>query len=108
MISNVSQTSREALASISTRTRHTQNDDVFAVVAAACGAGVADMTGQEIMLAYRARFDREMYPNVISRVVGSLVDGGRLVRITESRACTVSGKNAYPVTVPAKQERMFY
>lgn len=108
MISNVSETSRDAHASISIRERHTQNDDVFAVVAAACRTGAADMTGQEIMVAYRARFDRDMYPNVISRVVGSLLAGGRLVRMGNKRTCTVSGKNAYPVTVPAKQERMFY
>ncbi len=90
------------------RQRHTQNDDVLLVVTLACRAGAADMTGQEIMVAYRARFDRDMYPNVISRVVGSLVDGHRLVRMKESRACTVSGKQAYPVAVVAKQERMFY
>lgn len=105
---NVAQTSREALASISVRERHTQNDDVLLVVTLACRAGVTDMTGQEVMVAYRERFGREMYPNVISRVFKSLVDGGRLVRLAESRPCTISKKNAYPVTVPAKQAPMFY
>jgi hypothetical protein len=104
----IAQTSRESLSAISNPEKKTQGDDVLLVVTLAARAGVPDMTGQEIMKAYEARFGRTMYPNVISRVVGDLVKASRLNRLLDSRPCSISKKSAYPVAVPTTQARMFY
>ena len=109
MISNIADTSREALAAISVPKRQSQANDVLLIVTLACKAGASDMSGQEIKKAFKAHFDREIDASTVSARVNGLVAAGRLIRATQSRSCSCfPHPTVRPVFVPVTQARMFY
>lgn len=105
---NIAETSRESLAGLSLPGQKTQADDVFLVVQLACRAGVKDLSLREIKQAYMRRFERDIDVSTVSARVNNLVTAQRLMRSTQSRPCSLSGKSVLPVSVPAKQAPMFY
>jgi hypothetical protein len=104
----IADTSRESHGQISMRQRKTQNDEVFDIVVGACRNGAQDMSLREIARAFATVHGRNIDVGTVSARVSALVDAQRLVRLKGSiRACTITGKTVAPVTVPAKQVRLF-
>ncbi len=90
------------------RQRKQQVDLIFDVVVAACRNGVQDMSLQEIAFTYERQHGRRIDVGTVSGRVTALVNAQRLVRLAGSeRLCSISKKRVAPVTVPAKQARMF-
>ena len=86
----------------------TRADDVFLIVATACRAGAADLTGREIQVLYERRYGRRIESGTISARVNELITAQRFFRRGKSRECTVTHEMAAPVYVVAKQVRMGY
>lgn len=107
-MSNVAETSRDALGKISLSRQKTQGDLVEAVVRQAIARGAADVSLQELKKMLAHDYDTQMDLSIISRIVHGLVTSKRLVRNhTNRRPCTVSGVSIAPISLPQTQTRMF-
>lgn len=81
-------------------------DDIYLVIAAACRAGVHDLTRREIRNLAEQRFERRIDDSWISARVFTLVDSGRVLERPDNRVCTVTGNMVGAVYVVMKQQRM--
>ena len=106
MISNVSKTSREALASVCKEGKNTQGDDVLSVISNAHVAGRKDLSLREIKHLYQDRFSRDIDVSTVAARVNALVKTEHLVRAAVSRPCSLSGKSVMPVRVAPVQARL--
>lgn len=101
-------TSCQAHAEISTSQRKYSVDLIYDIVAAAVRNGAIDMSLREIAHTYERIHGKRIDVGTVSARVTNLVTAQRLVRLPNAdRACTLSGKTVSPVTVVAKQARMF-
>ncbi len=104
----IAETSLEARGQISMRERKQQVDIIFDVVVAACRNGAIDLSLREIAQLYAAAHGKLIDVGTVSGRVTELIVAQRLVRLPgAARPCSISGKTVAPVTVPAKQARMF-
>lgn len=93
---------------ISKPRRRTQGDFIEGVVRCALTAGIKDLSMQELKNILARQYDTAMDMSVISRVVNELVAAGRLVRDQDhKRACSLSGVQIQPISMPLVQGRMF-
>lgn len=106
---SIAQSSRAALGEISMSDRKSQGDVIFDLVQAACRNGAHDMSLREIAYTYELQNGgRRIDVGTVSARVNALITAKRLVRLKDQpRPCTRSGVSIEPVTVPARQERMF-
>lgn len=102
MISNVSKTSRDALAAISGE-KNTQGDKVFAVISKACATGRKDLSLREIKHLYQETFSRDIDVSTVAARVNALVKAERLAHAPAPRACSLSGRSVLPVRVAPVQ-----
>lgn len=101
-------TSARALGSLGNTGIKTSSDKVFDIVLAAQRNGADDLSGKEIQARYELLYGKRIDSGTVSARVNNLVTAKRLERLTFSRACTVTGRDIYPVRVPAAQARLMY
>lgn len=108
-ISNATRiTSAQALDSIGLRGQKQQADKVLDIVIAAQRNGIANLSLREIAKRWELVHGGSIDVGTVSARVSNLVAQHRLVRIeSDARACLISGKTVQPVSVPARQARMF-
>ena len=84
----------------------TSADNVYLVIAAACRAGVQDLTRRELQALYEERFECRMDASSISARVNELVTAQRVLERKDNRVCMITGNMVGAVYVVMKQERM--
>ena len=100
-------TSAQALADFGLKKMAKQQHEIFDVVLRAQRNGADDMSLTEIRDAYERLHGRRIDLNRVSARVSNLVTAGRLVRLSDTRLCTVTQRQIHPVLVPESQARLF-
>ena len=103
-----SQASAQAFGTIGNAGLKTSADKVFDICLAAQRNGIDDLSGREIQARYELLHGKRIDSGTVSARVNALVAAKRLERLTFSRACSVTGRDIYPVRVPATQARLVY
>ena len=103
---NTAVTSAQALDQLGFRARQKQLRAVFDVVLACQRAGAQDMSLTEIRNEFERCHGKRIDLNRVSARVFDLVEMHWLQRREDTRPCKVTGRNVYPVFVPAKQARL--
>jgi hypothetical protein len=105
---STNQTSAQSLSNIGNAGIKSSADKVFDICLAAQRNGADDLSGKEIQARYELLHGKRIDSGTVSARVNDLVTAKRLERLTFSRACTVSGRDIYPVRVPVSQVSLFY
>lgn len=101
-------TSAVALQALGNVAHKTSLDKIFDICLAAQRNGADDLSGKEIQSKYELLYGQRIDAGTVSARVNNLVTAKRLERSRTARACAVTGRDIYPVRVPATQVRLFY
>lgn len=103
---NTIDTQSESLKSIGFKRIGQQMQDVLEVIRIGHESGAVNLSLTEIRDLYESTYLRRIDLNRVSARVFDLLKAERLVRSTDTRVCSVSGKNVHPVYMPLKQARL--
>jgi hypothetical protein len=95
--------SSESFKQLSPKKLAAKMAEILDVVSMCHRAGLPDLSLSEIQQAYERHHQRRIDLNRVSARVYDLVRAERLVRLTETRACRVTGRNVLPVYVKPLQ-----
>lgn len=84
----------------------TEADKIHDICVAAQRHGARDLSGREIQRQYEMLYGKRIDSGTVSARVNALITAGRLKRSSVARACSVSGRDIYPVLVPTTQVRL--
>ena len=79
---------------------------LFDLVLGAQRNGAADMSMRELQAAYERLHSKRIELSSVSSCCNGLVTAGRLVRATPIRACSITGRDIFPLSVPLTQARL--
>lgn len=100
--------SRDAIASISLGKRKTLADEIELVIALACKTGTKDLSMKEVQQLLERKLERRVEVSTISGRVNELVAAKRVVRdMLHMRPCSVTHKDIHPLSVAPGQTRLF-
>ena len=99
---NTHQTSAQAFSSLGNMVLKTEADKILDICVGAQRNGAHDMSGREIQQRYEFLYGRR----IDSGTVNALILAGRLKRSSIARACSVTGRDIYPVLVLMAQTRL--
>ena len=100
-------TSSDAFQALGLKAMARQQHAIFDVVLGCQRSlGVRDMSLTEIRDAYERRHGKRIDLNRVSARVSNLVAMQWLARRTDTRPCSISGRQVHPVYVPEKQARL--
>lgn len=106
---NVAPTSAQALAKISMPERATLADLIELTIAQLMREGCKDVSAREAREELHRRYGRFEEMSTMSGRIANLIAAKRLVRDkANTRMCKITGETIAPLSVPAKQDRMFY
>lgn len=104
----VTDTSRDAIASISLGKRKTLADEIEQAIAQRCKAGAKDVSMREVQQVLERNLGRRVEMSTISGRVNELVAAKRVVRdLLHKRTCSVTGAEIHALSVMPGQRRMF-
>ena len=103
-----SHSSAQALAALGNTGKKRVLDQIFDICLAAQRNGAHDLSGKEIQAKYEFVHSKRIESSTVSGRVNDLVTVGRLERRQIARACAITGRDIYPVRVPATQDRLVY
>ena len=99
-------TSAEALRSVGMREMAAKQREIFDIVLGCQRNGQPDMSLTEIRDTFERIHGRRIDLNRVSSRVSELVTAQRLVRTCDMRACSITGRQVHPVSVPVQQARL--
>ena len=99
-------TQSDSLRSVGLKKLARQQQEILDVVVACCESLTGDMSLVEIQDAYERIHERRIDVSRVSARVSNMVAGGRLLRRTETRPCSITGRMVHPVFPPQKQARL--
>lgn len=102
-MSEKTHTSAEAFGQISNAQRKKLDDMIVDVVRQAMRSGARDMSMKEVQRAMNVQYGRWVELSSISGRVTMLVVDKKLLRTTQPRPCSVSGKLVNALSVPMQQ-----
>ena len=103
---NTHQTSAQAFSSLGNMVLKTEADKILDIVLAAQRNGMDDLSGREIQARYELQYGKRIDSGTVSARVNALILANRLSRSPIARICSVTGRDIYPVRVPATQGRL--
>lgn len=103
---NTHQTSAQAFSSLGNMVLKTEADKILDICVGAQRNGAHDMSGREIQQRYEFLYGKRIDSGTVSARVNALILAGRLKRSQFSRACSVTGRDIYPVLVLMAQTRL--
>lgn len=103
---NTHQTSAQSLSSLGNMVLKTEADKILDICVGAQRNGAHDMSGREIQQRYEFLYGRRIDSGTVSARVNALILAGRLKRSSIARACSVTGRDIYPVLVLMAQTRL--
>lgn len=101
-----SHASAAAFAQVGNMTIKTEADKIHDICVAAQRHGARDMSGREIQHQYELIYGKRIDSGTVSARVNALTLAGRLKRSSVARACSITGRDIYPVLVPVTQTRL--
>lgn len=96
-------TSAAAYASQRPRQQAYLHNQLLELVAGARASGQKDMSLRELQQAWERKHNKRVELSTVSSAVSRLVDAERLLRVTDPRACSVTGRECKPVSLPQQQ-----
>lgn len=106
-MSAVMDTSAQSIERVGLKKLAKQQQEIFDVVLGAQRNGADDMSLAEIREAYERRYSKRIETGRISARVADMVSAQRLAKRSDTRACSITGRNIHPVYVPEHQARLF-
>lgn len=103
---NTNQTSAQAFSSLGNMVLKTEADKILDICVGAQRNGAHDMSGREIQQRYEFLYGRRIDSGTVSARVNAFILAGRLKRSSIARACSVTGRDIYPVLVLMAQTRL--
>lgn len=103
---NTHQTSAQAFSSLGNMVLKTEADKILDICVGAQRNGAHDMSGREIQQRYEFLYGRRIDSGTVSARVNALILAGRLNRSSIARACSVTGRDIYPMLVLMAQTRL--
>lgn len=102
---NTLDTQSASLQAVGLKKLARQQQEILDVVVACCDS-FGDMSLVEIQDAYERINGRRIDVSRVSARVSNMIAGGRLLRRTETRPCSKTGRMVHPVFPPQKQARL--
>lgn len=99
-------TQSDGLRAVGVKRLAKQQQEIKDVVLRCCAPFVGDMSLVEIQREYERIYGRRIDVSRVSARVSNMVAGGQLLRRSETRPCTVTGRMVHPVFPPLKQARL--
>lgn len=103
---STNQASAAAFAQVGNMTLKTEADKILDICLGAQRNGAHDMSGREIQHQYELIYGKRIDSGTVSARVNALILAGRLKRSSVARACSVTGRDIYPVLVLMAQTRL--
>ncbi len=100
------QASAQAFAQVGNMTLKTESDKIHDICVAAQRNGAQGLSGREIQHQYELIYGKRIDAGTVSARVNALILAGRLKRSSVARMCSITGRDIYPVAVPATQARL--
>lgn len=103
---STNQASAAAFAQVGNMTLKTEADKILDICVAAQRHGALNMSGREIQHQYELIYGKRIDAGTVSARVNALILAGRLKRSSIARACSITGRDIYPVAAPMTQARL--
>lgn len=103
---STSPASAQAFAQVGNVVLKTEADKILDICLGAQRNGAQDLSGREIQARYELLYGKRIDSGTVSARVNALILAGRLKRSQISRACSVTGRDIYPVLVLMAQTRL--
>lgn len=95
--------SARSLEQAGLRGQQTQREQVLHVVRQAAARGQRNVSGREVQALFQREFGKWVDMSTLSARINNLIASHHLERLTEARACGVTGRDILPVRALPKQ-----